>query len=60
MVEVPERRFEDGSVVTAEPESKITSQSAVREADEIAPVLLTFPQVPSAVEASHGAVCSGL
>jgi len=60
MVEVPERKFKDGSVVTAEQESKMTSQYAEWEAEEIAPALLTFPQVPSAVGESHGAVCSGL
>ena len=42
MVEVPERKIEDDKVVTAEPESKMTSQSAEREAEEIAPVFLTF------------------
>jgi len=60
MVEVPEKKFGDGSFVTAELESKMTSQSAEREGEEIAPAFLTFPQVPSAGGASHGEVCSGL
>ena len=55
-----ERKFEVGIVVTADPESIITSQSAEVEAEEMAPVLFAIPLLPSAVVASHGVVCGVL